>query len=224
LRILIRREIKETIERIWRAGEIFLEKPDVPSELRNVLHYLRHVFPVALIAQDQRFRQAWQAAGFDPDLVEHPESFPGLRFGNWVGGDRDGHPLVTAEVTGQTLQALRNNALSLLREMLVAVAARLGLSELWQPAPPVLRESIARLVALLGERGAAAAARNPREPWRQFVNLMLVRLPPESVNPPRVVTRILRSWWRISKSSASPSWKSGPAALRRWRSTLCCGS
>jgi phosphoenolpyruvate carboxylase len=41
----IRDEIKATLERIWRTGEILLEKPAVADERRNVLHYLRHVFP-----------------------------------------------------------------------------------------------------------------------------------------------------------------------------------
>ena len=179
----IREAIKEAIERIWRAGEIFLDKPDVPSELRNVLHYLRNVFPGALIQQDQRLRQAWEALGFDVALLEHPRGLPGLRIGNWVGGDRDGHPLVTAEVTARTLQDLRTNALTLIREKLVELAARLGLSDLWQPPPVGLQAAIRRLAGELGERGAAAIARNPREPWRQFVNLILVQLPPDAGAP-----------------------------------------
>ncbi|TVR47561.1 MAG: phosphoenolpyruvate carboxylase [Puniceicoccaceae bacterium] len=176
---LIRDQIKEVIERIWRAGEIFLEKPDIPSELRNVMHYLRHVFPDAVSAQDRRLCQAWQASGFDPSLLRDPENLPRIRFGEWVGGDRDGHPLVTAEVTEGTLRELRANALSLLRERLTALAARLGLSELWQPVPAILREGIAANLQALGERGAPAIARNPHEPWRQFVNLALAKLPPE---------------------------------------------
>jgi phosphoenolpyruvate carboxylase len=41
----IRRDIKLALYRLWKTGEIFMEKPDVASELRNVLHYLNECFP-----------------------------------------------------------------------------------------------------------------------------------------------------------------------------------
>jgi phosphoenolpyruvate carboxylase len=120
----IRDAIKTELERLWRTGEIYLRKPDVPSELRNVIHYLRNVFPDVLPLLDLRLRQAWEDAGFDPALLADPRSLPRLSFGDWVGGDRDGHPLVTAEVTQQTLAELRLHALLLLRERLTTLATR----------------------------------------------------------------------------------------------------
>ena len=42
---LIRDEIKVGMERLWYTNEVFLEKPKVSDELRNVLHYLGNVFP-----------------------------------------------------------------------------------------------------------------------------------------------------------------------------------
>ena len=99
----IREEIKTVLTLLWRTGEIFLQKPDVASERRNIIHYLYTVFPDVLPVLDVRLRQSWEYCGFDPDLLRSPQSLPRLRFGTWVGGDRDGHPLVTAEVTQQTL-------------------------------------------------------------------------------------------------------------------------
>jgi phosphoenolpyruvate carboxylase len=173
----IRDSIKTALERLWRTGEIYLEKPDVASEVRNVIYYLRNVFPQTLYTLDQRFNQAWVEAGFDPQIISQPDHLPRIRFGTWVGGDRDGHPLVTAATTHQTLQTLRSNALALLREQLTVLAQKLSLSGLTQPTPTTLIDSIDQISALLHEEGQRALQRNPDEPWRQMVNLMLARLP-----------------------------------------------
>jgi phosphoenolpyruvate carboxylase len=175
----IRGEIELELERLWRTGEIYLEKPDVASERRNVIHYFREVFPAVLPEMDRHLRQAWAGAGFDPEEVESPLSLPRLSFGNWVGGDRDGHPLVTAEVTRETFADLRSNALRMLRRSLSELAARLSLSALLQPPPAALVERVDQLAALLGGPGIEAKMRNPQEPWRQLVNLTIARLPME---------------------------------------------
>jgi phosphoenolpyruvate carboxylase len=173
----IRDEMKLVLERLWRTGEIFLAKPDVASELRNVLHYLRNVFPDVLPMLDRRLANAWLAAGFDPALLAEAQTLPRLSFGDWVGGDRDGHPLVTAAVTRGTLHELRLNALLLMQRQLTTLAARLSLSDRLQTVPAALAEHVANTAATLGERGTRALGRNPEEPWRQLVNLMLERLP-----------------------------------------------
>ncbi len=175
----ITEEIKATLERLWRTGDIFLEKPDLPSELRNIIHYLRNVFPSVLSQLDLRLQQAWTDAGFDAALLSDPMKLPRLSFGNWVGGDRDGHPLVDAEVTRRALDDLRSNALSLLHQQLTGLAIHLSLSDRLSVPPVKLIERITHLAESLGESGQQALARNPGEPWRQFVNLMLAKLPIE---------------------------------------------
>ncbi|WP_257448239.1 phosphoenolpyruvate carboxylase [Archangium lipolyticum] len=173
----IRQDCKRVLELLWRTGEIFLEKPDVASELRNVIHYLRNVFPEALPMLDRRLQQAWEAVGFDPEPLRNPRNLPRLSFGDWVGGDRDGHPFVTAQVTHHTLGELRLNALAVLHQRLIGLSARLSLSNRLQPVPPALTARITEMAEPLGERGRRAVQRNPDEPWRQFLNLMVARLP-----------------------------------------------
>ena len=180
----IRDGMKASLEHLWRTGEIYLEKPGVAAELANVVHYLRRVFPEVLPWVDRRLQAAWQAAGFDVSLLADPARRPRLSFGTWVGGDRDGHPLVTAGFTRQTLATLRAEAVALLRERLTAMAGRLSLSDSHQTPPAELGLRIATLCSALGNSGATATARNPREPWRQHVNLMLAALPrPDEPTP-----------------------------------------
>ncbi|WP_298403646.1 phosphoenolpyruvate carboxylase [uncultured Chloroflexus sp.] len=171
----IEAEIETTLERLWRTGDIFLNKPAVPSEVRNVLHYLVNVFPDVLPVLDTQLRYAWAMAGFDPELLA--DRWPRLSFGSWVGGDRDGHPLVTAEITAQTLREMRLQALRLVRRRLRLAASHLSISDLLFPVPSGLVTQINRLAAVLGERGQRAIDRNPNEPWRQVLNLMIARLP-----------------------------------------------
>jgi phosphoenolpyruvate carboxylase len=177
----IREEIKTVLALLWRTGDIFLEKPDVASERRNILHYLQTVFPDVLPVLDLRLRQAWEYLGFDPSLIPAPQHLPRLTFGTWVGGDRDGHPLVTAEVTRQTLTDLRLQALLLLQHQLTELARHLSLSDCLQQPSADLLTRIAQMSEQLGERGQRALRRNPEEPWRQLINLMLARLPLEIV-------------------------------------------
>lgn len=173
----IRAECKLELERLWRTGEIYLEKPDVAAERRNIIYYLYKIFPLVIPELDRRLRTAWRGAGFEPALLASPFDLPRVAFGDWVGGDRDGHPLVTAAVTQETLADLRRHALLLLHEQLTALAVRISLSEYLQPTPPALLQSIAATAELLGARGQQARQRNPEEPWRQAVNLMVARLP-----------------------------------------------
>lgn len=168
----LRERLKVQLEQLWRTGEMYLYKPDVSSELTAVIDYFRMVFPQAVLALDQRLRDSWKLCGHDPALLRGPNTLPSVTFGNWVGGDRDGHPLVTAPVTRETLARLRHSALGLLAERLEALYNALSLSDLYQATPALLQGAIEEKKKLLGAEGAAIAAANPREPWRQFVRLM----------------------------------------------------
>jgi len=186
-RLRIRQDVLDVLERLWRTGEILVQKPDVRAELMNILHYLRHVFPEALPQLDDRLRAAWEAAGLDTRLLTDPKRFPTLRIGSWVGGDRDGHPLVTAETTTMALSELRISALQLVRQKLINLASRLSLSRRLQGAPADLLAKVQEMAAIVGETSAAAITRNPDEPWRQLVNLMVMRLPINSVTSQKVL-------------------------------------
>ncbi|MEM6366243.1 MAG: phosphoenolpyruvate carboxylase, partial [Planctomycetota bacterium] len=165
---------------LWRTGEIYLDKPDLQSERRNVMDYLTQVFPKTLQPLDGRLRQAWREAGLDPDDIADPLAMPKLTFGTWVGGDRDGHPLVTPDVTAETLSQLRNGAVTLLQKELTNLARLLSLSAYWLPPRNEFLTRIASIAESLGDAGKKAMARNPNEPWRQFINLMMSRLPSSS--------------------------------------------
>lgn len=173
----IRNQIKVVLEMLWRTGEVLLQKPEVAKERQTIMHYLREVFPAVLPRLDLNLRNAWRRVGWDPGLLNSPDKLPRLRFGSWVGGDRDGHPLVTAGVTRQSLMELREQALLVLYRKMERLPRHLSLSSFTHTVPKQLTKAIRRHIRLLGERGEKAAERNPVEPWRQFSSLMLARMP-----------------------------------------------
>lgn len=173
----IREEIKVALERLWRTGEIYHQKPDVSSELRNINYFLSKVFPDAVISMDLRLRQAWEEAGLDPARIEHPDALPQFAFGTWVGGDRDGHPLVTAEVTHHALSLFRSTAIATCHERIETLGQRLSLGDHLQEPPAVFVRQVAKHGAAHGEAGAEAINRNLGETWRQYINLTRLRLP-----------------------------------------------
>jgi phosphoenolpyruvate carboxylase len=172
----VRDEIKIILERLWRSGEILLEKPEVATERRGVIFYIREVFPLALEQLDERLLRAWKATGFDPGLLENPHVWPRARFGSWVGGDRDGHPFVTAKVTEETLQEMRLNAMIVIHRHLERLAERLPLSSNFQKPPEVLEEAIAQLRAE-NPNSESIVRQHSDEPWRQYVMLLQAKLP-----------------------------------------------
>ena len=173
----IREEIKVALERLWRTGEFYHQKPDVQSELRNINYFLSKVFPDAVVSMDLRLRQAWEEAGLDPARVEHPDSLPQIVLGTWVGGDRDGHPLVTAEVTTRALNLFRSTAIAICNERLETLGQRLSLGDHLQEPPAVFIRQVEKHAAAHGEAGEAALKRNIGETWRQYINLIHLRLP-----------------------------------------------
>jgi phosphoenolpyruvate carboxylase len=180
----LRERTKATLERLWRTGEILLTKPQIADERRNVMHYLRDVFPAVLPRLDERLKYAWNETGFDPATLSisttaERSPAPRISFGTWVGGDRDGHPGVTADLTAETLQRLRLNSLLVLHRELVPLAEKMTLTA-WMQAPPrKLIEAHEALLAKLGNSAPEVTASYADEPWRQFVRLLIARLPLE---------------------------------------------
>jgi phosphoenolpyruvate carboxylase len=167
-REVILEDIKDVLERLWRTGEIPLSKPDLTSERNNILYYLRTKFPQALRMHDRRLLNTLRRHGLDRNKLASHHTLPGLRLGMWVGGDRDGHPFVTPEVTRETLSVLREGALDVVGEALDQLGARLPLSRLSQSPSDAMMLRLKELrEAQMG--GMTPGIRLEEEPWKEFV-------------------------------------------------------
>lgn len=172
----IKGKIINLLERWWRTGEIYLEKPEVKDERANIIYYLGKVFPTVLEKSDKQLKSSWIEMGLNPNKIKNPDFFPNINFGSWVGGDRDGHPFVTPRITQETLLLHRKTALSIIKTQLLNLITRISVSAIINPVPFLLSEAIDKKSKALGELGEKAIYRNPYEPWRQYVSLLLVKL------------------------------------------------
>ncbi len=174
----IRERIVTSLETLWRTGEIHLVRPDLFRELRDAIHYLRDLFPNALDRLDLHFTEAWRNAGYPLDKLRGAGHVPRLSFGTWIGGDRDGHPLVTPEVTGKTLAHLRTAALQLIHRELTELATKLTLSRHHNPVPDALETRIDEIAFLIDDEPLIVELhdRFHEEPWRHLVSLMAARV------------------------------------------------
>jgi len=172
----IEEKIIHLLERWWRTGEIYLEKPQVEDERANILYYLQKKFPLVLEKSDEQLKSSWREIGFNTDKINNPDVFPKINFGSWVGGDRDGHPFVTPFITQETLELHRKKALLLIKNKLIEVTSKFSVSAISNSIPNSLIEIIQKKAAVLGENGAKAIKRNPYEPWRQYLNLVELTL------------------------------------------------
>lgn len=174
----IKDKITAALETLWRTGEIHMTRPDLNQELRNALYYLREMFPAVLNRLDNHLTEAWKDAGFCVDKLRNSDSYPKITFGTWIGGDRDGHPLVTPEVTEKTLADLRYHSIVLLRKELKEIAFHLTISSEFQEIPKSLQKRIQQLTHELSDTAWAekVVLQNRDEPWRQLVYLMRGKL------------------------------------------------
>jgi phosphoenolpyruvate carboxylase len=163
--------LRTEIELLWLTGELRLEKPTVDQELAWGLYFVNEnlfdVVPELVAKLERALRQAYPAAAFDVP--------PFFQFGSWIGGDRDGNPFVTNDVTRRTLFDNRVASLRRYRQRLADLLRALSPTEHAAPLAQAFREALARQLAASGDADQIRQ-RNPGEGFRQYVSCMLRRL------------------------------------------------
>ena len=172
-----RKRIKIALHRIWRISDVNTEKPDIDSELENILHYLTKVFPEVITLHDRRLVQAWEEVGFDTALILGTQQFPKITFGNWVGGDRDGHPLVTAKVTRDTLLKFRLEAFQVIKKELNALQKNLSFNCIVIQLDSKFQNSYNHLLNEYREFTGHPKIDYPNEAFKQYLSFLIAKLP-----------------------------------------------
>lgn len=160
------------VTNLWQTNELRLRERTVLDEVRNGLYYFEQsIFDVtARIYRD--LHDALEATY--PSLTDSTRSF--LTYGSWIGGDRDGNPNVTAEVTEQTLRMHKALILSKYIQSVHRLLETITPSVALVPASDSLRSSLQRELADFGSEGQAIQERFPDELYRQKLSFMLKRL------------------------------------------------
>lgn len=166
--------LREVITALFATRGARTARPTPQDEVRAGLlvfeRTLLDAVPAVYRELEDRLAAAWPGAAFRIP--------PFLRFGTWIGGDRDGNPFVTAEVTRYALE--RHRAVALARHAADAQALWRELSVAPPPgagaACAPLDASIAADRERLGEPPASTRALRPDERWREKLRYVALRL------------------------------------------------
>ncbi|MGC4105544.1 MAG: phosphoenolpyruvate carboxylase [Thermomicrobiales bacterium] len=167
-----RARLASTIEGLWTSNELQITKPTVLDEVRAVLVYFGSTFATVIPAIYRDLEEA-VAEAYPGDRITIP---PFLTFGSWIGGDRDGNPFVTPDVTIEALRIMRAAAIGLLDGKITELAGRLSMSTLMVPHVVELDAAIATYAAMYPDLAQQLAVANRGEPYRQFLILVRERL------------------------------------------------
>ena len=162
------------ISALWQTDEVRLTKPTVSDEIRSGIRYfnlsLFEAIPKIYAEIGDAFREVY---GTHMELLDLPMV---IRFGSWIGGDRDGNPLVTAERTSEALTLAREAVLHHYAEQARALARRLSISEHQVSATAELYETLRQYEQRIPEVSPEYALTPRAEIYRRLLLLMALRL------------------------------------------------
>jgi phosphoenolpyruvate carboxylase len=170
------RDLKRQIQVLWKTDEVRTHKPTVEDEIRNCLYYFRESLFEAV---PQTYRYLEKAVGRVYGGADETRiSVPGglMRFGSWIGGDRDGNPFVKPATTAFALRLQMREALICYLHRVEALARRLTHSLRLCSFSRELLDSIAADERRFSEACVKHPRRYAHEPYRRKLCIMRHRL------------------------------------------------
>ncbi|NVI89191.1 phosphoenolpyruvate carboxylase [Actinomadura sp. BRA 177] len=160
------RSLREEIDLLWRTALRRHTQLDPLDEVRTAMAaFDETIFRVV----PHIYRSLDRALDGEDTGTRPPKARPYLRFGSWIGGDRDGNPYVTAQVTRDAVMIQAEHILHALENACARIGRELTVHEITTPAAPALLDVLAaartahpRLIAEIGKR-------SPGEPHRQVL-------------------------------------------------------
>ncbi|WP_067935031.1 phosphoenolpyruvate carboxylase [Alicyclobacillus kakegawensis] len=155
----LEKSLRAQIVGLWQTSPVRKQRITVLDEVRNGLYFLDQILFDVLPHVHMQLEE--QLAEHYPDRRWRVPSF--IRFGSWMGGDRDGNPFVTADITFQTLVLHFDLAMRKYQERLVQLGRELSQSLELTGASPELLASL-------------PVADPPDEPYREKISQIQRRL------------------------------------------------
>ena len=172
----VRRRLREEITLLWRTSDLRSVAPEPLDEVRTAMAF----FDATLFTVVPRLYRATDAAldgGTARRTGERPPRVPAfVRFGTWIGGDRDGNPFVTAETTERTMRIQTDHVLrgyeAVAHRLMQTVAAATDDERMSR----ALTTRLGRDAEALPETDRQLRRRFPGEPYRQRFGFIAERL------------------------------------------------
>src|SRR5690349_23725977 len=159
-----RRGLREQVDLLWRTSPLRVKAMDPIDEVRTVMTaFDETLFRVVPAVYRELDRAVAETAGGESPV----RAF--LRFGSWVGADRDGNPFVTAQVTRETATIQADHILRALENATARIGRALRLHAATTRPSAGLRRALAAAHAAHPELLAEIEARSPQEPYRTYL-------------------------------------------------------
>ncbi len=164
-------ELLANLTVLWQSDPVRPERPPVMSEVSRGVYFAATLWDV--VPQIYReLRHALQSA-----YPRHHFEIPSfLSFGTWIGGDRDGHPFVTTEITRETFARLRRAALEGHLKECRLLHNQIVMSDLQVPSAQALRERMDQCCEQWPELCDRIAPVSQLETYRRFIRMLEYRL------------------------------------------------
>jgi phosphoenolpyruvate carboxylase len=153
--------LAEAIDLIWQTDELRLGQPEPLDEAVNSLYYLDELFEFTVPEILDQFNKELKRIGVEIPLTSRP-----LSFGTWIGGDRDGNPFITAEVTKAAILLQNAHFTRTIIHLLDELRQALSISTKLAGVSKELLDSVAQDLELLPEIEERFRRINVEEPYR----------------------------------------------------------
>ena len=153
--------LAEAIDLLWQTDELRLGRPEPLDEAVNSIYYLDELLLETVPEVLAEFVNEVKKLGIDLSLSARP-----LRFGTWIGGDRDGNPNITAEVTKAAILLQNAHFTRTMFQHLDELRQALSISTKLAGVSKELEKSVAQDLEKLPEIEARYRRINVEEPYR----------------------------------------------------------
>ena len=153
--------LAETIDLLWQTDELRLGRPEPLDEAVNSIYYLDELLIQTVPEVLAEFANEVKRLGVQLSLNARP-----LSFGTWIGGDRDGNPNITAEVTKAAILLQNSHFTRTVFEHLDELRQALSISTKLAGVSAELEKSVAQDLEKLPEIENRYRRINVEEPYR----------------------------------------------------------
>ena len=157
-------EINSLITQLWYTREVRSTKPNPIDEVKSLIYYL-----------DILYKDVYQSIVDDEEISSIAKNFD-LKFGSWVGADKDGNPYVTTKITKQALEIYSNQILNMYKEQIVKFSEEFSISTDFVESPKMLTKKIDKYRKILPKEYKHYKRVNYDEHFRIFLSLVFHRL------------------------------------------------
>ncbi len=168
-------QLGNQIRTLWKTDEVRSFKLDVRDEIHSGLSYFPQSLFQAVVQVYRNFDSALRDV-YGPPAANAPDSPAFLRFGSWIGGDRDGHPGVTTEVTALAWRLQAQTVYEEYLRRLERLSGQLSLSDRLCRPSAAFKASLEADAQVAERLFAGEPNPHPQEPYRRKLEIMLYRI------------------------------------------------